>query len=623
MNNPIVRVSALVVGVVIGFGITWGFLLLLKDGENTEHPRPTDSEESEPKEAIADSTSTTTAEAIEHQTVPDEVTDLTIPRHLFDQKHAIATWIVSLDRDQTLNWLKQSTQEAWDVPTVFRTKFQSALVQKLSQNSPEQALEFASARIEPVRSTLGSIVFFEWVTNDLDGAIAHAKTATVLTELDRYWVLHSILESQVGLTLDQQQEVARELGDESYALTFYFQSLLTNEIDDPENLWYEVVELAVPDNRQHLDTLEAVANAWIDQAGLEIFDEISASITDKNTLQDVAFGVLYGRADDEEQTEGIFEYVFNLHDDFPWKGFILRSTINKWARYDHMAVLTRAETLPPSSYRQEMLETGHREKARLEPKTTLENLDSLPLGLRESVSTVAIRELAEKSPTDAVNVVLNIDDEELQMMLASSVVYTWSKHDLEATKNWILSLPEGGSLRNGLLAPLANLLVASDPRLAFQIALQQSLQQNGENLSPHEISIVRRIAQNDIELAIELLPKVREESRLSTYRAVAGTLIGNGNSQRAILLVNDLTETEQLDYFQNSLWNWIEKDAEGLKNSIGEIENTGTRSNVVLMMIGLNTHTNAYSDEELQSLKQHLTEEHKEAMKQLDAESSP
>ncbi|MXW08125.1 MAG: hypothetical protein F4X56_07740 [Gammaproteobacteria bacterium] len=622
MNSQIVRIVTLIAGILIGFGIAWGILFLSKERESTEPIRTNNLEESSSNDVNVEKESTSNSKLSEPLVIPDDITQLDIPQGLFDQKHAIANWVASLDEDQILNWLEQSTQPEWNVSTTFRTEFQTALVQKLSQSSPEKALKFAAARIEPVRANLGSIVISEWATSDLDRAINYVKTTTSLTLLDRSWVLHSILQSQVGLTLEQQKEIARELGDEAYAITFYFQSLLTTKIDDPEKLWYEIVELAESENRQHTDTLEAVAQTWIERDGLQILDEVTASITDKRLLQSVTFGVLMDHADVEEQTEEAFEYTFKLHDDFPWKGFILRSIISQWARYDHMAVLNRAETLPPSSYRQDMIEDGYREKARIEPKQTLENLDSLPPGILESISQTAIRELTKKSPTDAVSVVLRIEDKKLQQELATSLVYTWRNEDLDATKNWILSLPTDEPLRDALLAPLANSLTETDPRLAFEIALQQSLQQNGENLRGHEASVVRRIAQTDIDLAIELLPNVREESRFSTYRGVTDTLIGNGDSKKAIGLVNDLTTEEQSQFVRESLWSWIQKDAEGLKNSIGDLEQEETRMFFVQAMIGLNDETKAYDAKDLQILEEYLPESVREAMKQFEAESS-
>lgn len=623
MNNPIVRVLAIVAGVAIGFGVTWGVLLLWQDEGSVEHPRTTESKESIPKEASVDSTNGSTTQKSEPQSIPDQVTDLTIPHHLFDQKEAITSWIAVLDDDKIFDWLEQSTQQGWDVSQVFLTEFQKALVQKLSRTKPVKALEFAMARMEPVRSALGSAVFFDWARNDLDGAIEYAKTAEILSELDRYWVLYSILQSQDDLTREQQEGITSELGDESYALTYYFQSLLTDKIDNPKNLWHEIVGLAARDNNQHLDILEAVANEWIDQEGLEIFDEISASIEDRRLLESVSFGVLYGRADDPEQIPDLFEYVFNLHDDYPWKDFTLNSIIGAWARHDPDAALLRTETLPPSDYRKSMLQDVYQVKARNEPKYILQNLDSVPAAYLEYTAQTAIRTLAKKSPQEAVGLVMKIENAEFQRELATTLVYTWRSNDLNATTEWVLGLPADIPLRDTLLGPLSNSLIETDPQLAFDLALQQSLKQQGENTIGHEVSVLSRIASTDIELALELLPKVREESRLPAYHRMAGAFIGQGDSARALSLINDLSDSEQLEHYSESLWSWIERDPKGLINNIELVESTDVQLYLVTAIASMNEHNDAYTAEELKSLDRFIPNEIKEAMKQFEEETSP
>ena len=623
MNNSIARVSAIVVGVLIGLGVTWGLLVLLKDDQSVEHPGPTESEESLPKESTVDSTNETNAEKSEPQSIPDQVTDLTIPLHLFDQKEAITSWIAILDEDKILDWLEQSTQQGWDVSQVFLTEFQKALVQKLSRTKPVKALEFAMERMEPVRSTLGSAVFFEWASNDLDAAIEYAKTAEILSELDRYWLLYSILQSQDGLTREQQEEITRELGDESYALTYYFQSLLTDKIDDPKDLWHEIVGLVVQDNSQHIEILEAVANAWIDQEGLEIFDQISASIEDRRTLESVAFGVLYGRADDPKQIPDLFEYVFNLHDDFPWKDFTLNSIIGAWTRHDPDAALLRTETLPPSNFRNFMIREVYQEKAKRQPNFILANLDSVPAAHLEYTAQTAVRTLATKSPTEAVGFVMQIEDAEFQQELATTLVYAWIRSDLNAAKDWVLSLPADTPLRDELLEPLSNSLIDTDPQLAFDLALQQSLNQQANNPLGHEVSVLGRIASTDIELAMELLPKVREGSRSAANRRIAGALVGQGDSARALSLINELSDSEQLEHYQESLWSWIETDPKGLIKNVNLVESDEVRAQVAVMITSMNVHNNAYTTEELKSLERFISEEILEAMKQFEEQSTP
>ncbi|MYC25993.1 MAG: hypothetical protein F4X56_08775 [Gammaproteobacteria bacterium] len=463
MNNSIIRILAVTVGVLIGFGVTWGILFLTMEKQNIKPVRASHSNDISTNEVDIDKASTNSSWAIDPSVTPYRIADLDIPEALFDQEYAIATWVLALDEDQILDWLGQSTEADWDVSAMFRTEFQTALIQKLSQSSPEQALEFSIARIEPIRSALGSIVFLEWATYDLDGAIAFANTTTSLTELDRGWVIHGILRSQVGLPLEQQQEIARELGDETYALDVYFQETIDEKIDDPRKLWYEVVELAVPNDRHHLDTLKVIAFEWIDQAGIQILDEITASITDEDTLSTIIFGALNQYTDTKEQIEEAFEHSLNLSDDIFVKSLTLNSIVVKWARLDHEAVINRAETLPPSYFKQHMLRRGYSERARVEPKDTLENLDIVPLRLIEPIGLAAIRTLTEQSPTDAAIEVLKIDDEKLQETLATALVLQWKRVDLEATESWVLELPTDSLLQNSLVKLLPSLTDETNP----------------------------------------------------------------------------------------------------------------------------------------------------------------
>ena len=83
-----------------------------------------------------------------------------------------------------------------------------------------------------------------------------------------------------------------------------------------------------------------------------------------------------------------------------------------------------------------------------------------------------------------------------------------------------------------------------------------------------------------------------------------------------------LTTEEQSQFVRESIWSWIQKDAEGLKNSIGDLEQEETRMFFVQAMIGLNDETNAYDAKDLQILEEYLPESVREAMKQFEAESS-
>lgn len=620
MNRIVVRIVALASSVLFGFGVVWVLLMLSSDQGITPHSRLDNFEESLIEEESVDTKFTTTSETHETRDVPDQIIELVIPKDLFSQKHAISSWVVALDNDRTLAWLKQSTNDRWEVSSQFRFNFQKALVQKLSQSSPNRALEFALARNEPVRSSLGSVVLVQWATNNLNDAIERAKT---VDELDRDWVLHSIFQSQTELSREQQKEIAREFGNESYAIPYLFHLFLASEHEDPRDYWYEIVEHTTQDNYRYVDVFTTVATAWIDQHGLQILNEITASVKDHYVSHLVAEGVIENFTDVEERSTEAFEYVLNLDDNFPRKFDVLNLIIDKWAKQNPKSVLQRTLTLPSSEYKERMVQTAYFEEAKNDPAGTLENLADAPLVHQAIVGEAAVRALSRTTPKDAADIVLRIADKELQRAVATALVQSWGQRDLKGVKDWVLNLSGDEPLRNSLLAPLADSIVETDPRLAFQIASQQLLYDRGGIMRGHEAEIVKQIAQKNVELAIELLSQVREEAKWIAYHAVVRHLINEGNSHRAILMGNELAVPEQKEYFSPmTVWNWVDTDAKGLKNNIEQVASGETRSYVAYLMISLNSQTRAYNTEEIQSLKQYLTEETKEALERQEKEST-
>lgn len=583
--------------------------MLWKDGRSNQPVQGTRPVDSNSFQSADNTTSSTTSQLTGSDQLPDRITDLNIPFHRFYQKEAITSWVRELDQDQILSWLEQSVEVDWDVSKFVRTEFQKKLIQKLSQNDPSLALKFALERHEPMRSTLGSVVFFEWAIRDLSGAIEKAKT---LESLDRYWILHSIFQSQDSITHERQREISIELGDEEYYLEFYFQSILANESDAPRDLWYEVVELVTWENVEHFDVFEEIASAYVSEAGLEVFGEVITSITDEDIRGALAIDVMRAFIDTAERSAEAFEYLLSLEEQFPRREVILEQIIRNWARLDPISVLRRSETLLPSGFRDRMLSHGYSQRARSEPEHALENLAEIPPKYRTNSAKAAISALTETAPSEATNFVLQMIEDELQQQLAITLVNSWSNHDLTATMNWVLSLASDEPLRDILLKPLADSVFDTDPQLAFEIASQQSLKQWGWKMRGYEVDILRQIARSDIESALELLAQVREETKFAAYVQIARELIIDGDSQRAAHLARDLSESEQLEYFVQVVGHWTEEDMHGLMNSIDQIDLPEARSWTVMFMMQMNEHSKELNDEEIQSLHQHLTEAHKE-----------
>ena len=212
---------------------------------------------------------------------------------------------------------------------------------------------------------------------------------------------------------------------------------------------------------------------------------------------------------------------------------------------------------------------------------------------------------------------LQEEDFESRLTLANSLITTWSYQDSDATKEWVLGLPESDPLRTALIRPLASTLISTDPRTAFQLALEQPIEENESNpfLSwGYESSIVASIAHQDIDLAIELLPQVRNRGKTYAYGAVGTSLVQKGETQKVIDLAAQLPTSEQARYFQSVSTIWATQDPQGLLNAFDDFPSAEIKSRVAFTMSISNVSRNTYTAEEIAQIEKYMDRESREKL---------
>ncbi|MYD46389.1 MAG: hypothetical protein F4W92_08565 [Gammaproteobacteria bacterium] len=536
------------------------------------------------------------------------INELVLPAETFARKLTVANWISTLTDEQILENLDYSIQSTWNVSLHIRKEVQSSLIKMLSLNSPNKALTFALARNEPQRTALISIVFQQWSQNDIDEAIERAKE---FPEKERTRLLHSILHARDDLSREQQQEVANELGNENYALTFYLQSLTKLTIENPKETWYEIVDLVEPGNSQQLAALKTVASAWVSEKGLDALDVMRATITDDSSRDSVSFHVFLEHV--KTHPEATFDYANSLTD-IP--AVYLNSVVSRWAQQDYEAVLAKAETLAPSGVKNEMLSRAYRAWGEESPIEFLERLDEIPAGYQESARWGAIPSLVETDFPKAAELILQFDKEELQSMLAEALVQKWSRHDVEDALDWVSRLSEREPLRTDLRRTIAYSVLSADPRRAFQIAqeLPETLI-DGTSLS-NEAQILHLIAGEDTKVAIELLSSVQESNQVQAYQVVANQLINLGDTHDVFTLGLQLSMEKKVAYFESVAIHWTRKDPQALLREFEKFPTATIKSKSALALITRNRLITAYSEDEINSLKEYLQPEDEATLNQ-------
>lgn len=609
MQNILTRLLALVAGIVIGIGVVIGALTLLQDDEgtsaNTQATRPNnEGRDMDTRYDVSGHGPSLSASS--------NIDEIAFPEHAFDRKMAILSWIATLSNDQILRWLEQSTDPSWIVSSEILNEFQSTLLQKLTITAPEQAIAFAWTQDEQQRDALASVVFLAWASSDLDGAIQHVM---LLDEQEARQFLQTILRAREDLPFDRQREIAKELGDENYAFFNHFRNLAIDGDKNPKETWYEIVNIANRENAQGVTwhALSELAVAWVESEGLDILSEIVSSISHVNEYDFALRQIL--NALSEDKPEEIFDFALNNLGDRAYDILQDSSVIFNWARRDPKAVLAKAESLPASGFRRNIVWRAVWQWSDDNPRQILKQINLVPGEFQTQARHNAIRSLTSSSPNEAAKFVLQEQDPDVRMTLANSLVSTWAYQDAEAAKDWVLGLPTSDPMRVALLHPLAMALVHTDPREAFKLARERPIEDNASLPYPsmgYESSIISMLAYQDVDLAIELLPQVRDQGKAMAYSTVGNSLIQKGETRQAIDLANQLPKDEQTKYFRSVSSTWAWQDPKGLLNSLNELPSAEIRSRVALSTSMTNTTSKNYTDEEIARLETYMTKEDRE-----------
>lgn len=618
MQNFRASIVVFVVGVLIGIGGIAAILFLLPHDITTSPDEPIQTSHDGEKLPSSNTPKTTeTQESGGDIVIPSRITDLVFPKSTFDRKASIVFWVNNLTEDQIVGWIEQSTDSSWHVASSTRTELQTILLQKLTVSDPEGAVEFVLGRDEQQQQySWAAIVFQTWASVDIESAVARVKELDA--QVSPYFV-GTILSARDDLSLERMRKIAVELGDERSAFAHYFANLSHGTVQNPRETWYEILNIANRESVQETTSLalSKVAVAWVQSQGMNVLDEMLASISNNSEYSTVEPAIF--RRLSVDQPETIFDYIMSNLGERAIDVIDRSGMTYSWARKDPKSVLEKSNSLPPSQMRKRMVQNAIWRWAEINPRELLTQLELVPSNERESATVSAIEALTKSSPTEATQFVLNVSDDALQTKLARSLVQTWGSDDFKAAKEWVLSLRASESMRTALIGPLAQSVVHTDPRGAFELTLQQPIVESEQGVPSSwtpEGGILSFIVFDDVDLAIELLPQVRDSGKSSAFRSVGSALIRQGNSQQALDLADQLPEKTQLQYLQEIAGSWSLIDPKGLLNGFDTIPDA-SKSKVALRIIAKNEVYSNYSDEEIARFGKYLSQDDKELLDKL------
>ncbi|MCY3540832.1 MAG: hypothetical protein OXH31_02850 [Gammaproteobacteria bacterium] len=533
-----------------------------------------------------------------------EILDTFQDENSLDLKAIVFSYVAKVPQTGLGTLLDVLTDKSLKQSSRTRYELQSALLEKLATSHPREALSYAvkndvpqqlvtvsavastslSLRFAlppsaPTQTSLVTTVFNVWAKTDRAVAVAHAQE---LDEQSRRLALDGILQSQIGVSLEELRTIAADLGDEQHAIDAYLASFNVEHLDDPRTAWTEVSTLATTRNLPHEWVLKNVVLQWYEQDGVNIVDEIQSSEASANVKSETSRMVLWRAV--EDNPEAAFRLALKIPVDMRVGMPYVHDVVRAWAIVDPQAAYNILDEVDDPFLLQILPRAVVSTWAWNDPHYVLDNLADFPPELHDDATASAFGSISVQSPLEAAERALKVSNPRARSEALSQVIYIWTQLDLEAAVSWVESVETTDQQRFQLVDTLTSWLVSDDPLRAFELARNETgLSWNDTGL---EADIIDNIAWSEgVDAAVELLDRVREgKTRAVASANVAEIMINNGDTGGALSLGLGLPESEQKVFFPSVARTWAEVDVGNLLEAIGKIPATEVRSKTALKL---------------------------------------
>ena len=516
----------------------------------------------------------------------------------FNRILALYQYLAELDSDQLVGLIKES--ERLDSDT--RLDVQRALFQRLTSLDPLLAFSHA----QKLQSSLMTTVFNHWSVSDLNEAIAHAKT---LDQVRQSAALQGILKSRHDLPEDIRLQIGGELDNEALAQSIIKSSRLDEYLKTPGESWRAIIGEAQHDPTQ-LGVLHTLARTWFEKEGLVVIEHISNSMQNEKTRASILSPVLHMAVASDPQAT--FDLVLNLRGDINYS--LVSTVAHIWASRDPLAAFQATQGVEQVQLREQLMTSVMRSWAEDDPHSLLDNLDHSSEKMLNSGLELAIRSIAQDSPHLAAPLLARMADSSRKLSVAHTVASSWLHVEPNVALDWILNDEGVAQYRHSLLRSALPTLAEDSPQLAFETALAQPIVGDKPGL---EVAVISFLAQSKLDMAIEMLPRVREgNSKVAAYLGVGSTMVVQGDPMKAVDLSQQLPESDREPYFLATMGTWSQSDPEGLLDTIDRLPSTAAKSKAAAMLTFMNQFESNLTDEQIEQASKFLSEEDTKSLEQ-------
>ena len=504
-----------------------------------------------------------------------------------------------ISRDKLIGLIDQSVELKQDS---LAFEIQEALLAKLAQFDPEQALEKAWTFPASRWSKLINVVFSEWAVLSPQVALERASELT-----------GTLRESAIHAILDEMGEISeQDLADDAKTIAAHriAEDKALELISTPAEAWEQVVRDNVRDHYQE-ELLLKIADRWLQEGSLEILDRVYrdgplGSFTASYPLRQQIEALVV-----ERDPQGAWEFVLSMP--IEQQRNAARGLLWTIAKEDPEAAFELIGQLPTIWNRNSAQWAVLQEWAEQTPQELLDRILDFPQQLRQDIVLRALGSIARKSPMQAA--------EQLQLMKLAlgdideesvfAVIRAWVEVDPIAASKWAKeSYDVGSRVRARVMQRIVYALAQSNPEEAMTMALAEKPHSwnSGSGLEMYVIESM--VYQGELEQAIEMLDRVREPSLSMSMYHLGTAFIRARKSTDAIQLADRLSEEAQVDYFESLVYAWLTSNPLDLVDKISTMPSDRVRSEIAKKVLSTKDYaTVTLTDAQIGRLEGYVIEE--------------
>ena len=518
---------------------------------------------------------------------PEDLAKTSLP--LF--KQALIYSLQTASFDQILELFNQTLSQ----PSSFYNQYtQRALIEILASIDPIATLNAVWFLSHSLRLELVPITYSEWASQDPIEAVKSASQQSIqMRRLAIRAIVSSIqapvssdfLELSESLAVDELvNEIITEIATRDLMQTSpkaAFDLVFSDNVDDvrQESLLSEVIEtwMLEPDD----EDFSILFNSFRDEYSKIDGTNSRVKLMFINLLNQIV----------QVDPHKIWQLNLSTESDSQSRLNFYISTV--WGRLDPQTALQAIAEIEGSEYYEESYQRVWREWAAVEPMYVLQNLQQVQPELRTDLIAISVMNLVRQDNVDqALSSIDQMQDQgENVAQAVRFLVNAWIERDAAATTDWLETTDTiNDTLRKRILAGIIPVLANTDPQRAYQLAVKYGDSDMLERMFDPRFTLEMRVLDSiakrgDFEGAKELLQTVDGSLMVAAYSTIGVSLIMYGKINEVLALGEQLSDTDQTEYFENLAIRWIQWRPDELFEVIGSLPTVESQQAIALILL--------------------------------------